>query len=63
MVKEDYIDLFIKFEKHIGKKKLREIPEEFINEENNNIIIHPIETLTSENAVCNYVPKCAQVYA
>ena len=44
MLKEEYNDLVIKFEKHIGKKKLREIPEEFMNEENNNIIIHLIET-------------------
>ena len=34
----------IKFERHIGKKNLGEIPKEFINEENNNVIIHPIET-------------------
>ena len=44
MLKEGYNDLNIKFEKHIGKKKLGEILEEFMNEENNNIIIHPIET-------------------
>ena len=44
MIKERYNDLVIKFEKHIGKKKLGEIPQEFMNEENNNIIIHPIET-------------------
>ena len=42
-IKERYNDLVIKFEKHIGKKKLGEIPEEFMNEENNNVIIHPIE--------------------
>ena len=44
MLKEGYNNLNIKFEKHIGKKKLEEIPEEFMNEENNNIIIHTIET-------------------
>ena len=44
VLKEGYIDLNTKFEKHIGKKKLGEILEEFMNEENNNIIIHPIET-------------------
>ena len=44
MIKEGYNDLVIKFEKHIGKKKLGEIPEEFMNEEKNNVIIHPIET-------------------
>ena len=44
MLKEGYNDLVIKFEKHIGKKKLGEIPKEFMNEENNNVIIHPIET-------------------
>ena len=30
--KERYNDSVIKFEKHIGKKKLGEIPEEFMNE-------------------------------
>ena len=44
VIKERYNDLVIKFEKHIGKKKLGEILEEFMNEENNNVIIHPIET-------------------
>ena len=44
MLKERYNDLKIKFEKHIGKKKLDKIPDEFMNEENNQIIIHPIET-------------------
>ena len=44
MLKERYKDLKMKFEKHIGKKKLDEIPEEFMNEENNQIIIHQIET-------------------
>ena len=43
-IKEGYNDLVIKFEKHIGKKKLGEIPKEFMNEENNNVVIHPIET-------------------
>ena len=43
MIKERYNDLVIKFEKHIGNKKLGEILEEFMNEENNNVIIHPIE--------------------
>ena len=42
MIKERHNYLVIKFEKHIGKKKLGEIPEEFMNEENNNVIIHPI---------------------
>ena len=42
MLKEGYNDLNIKFEKHREKKKLGEILEEFMNEENNNIIIHPI---------------------
>ena len=31
-IKERYNDLVIKFEKHIGNKKLGEIPEEFVNE-------------------------------
>ena len=44
MLKEEYNDLNIKIEKHIGKKKLGEIPEEFMNVENNNMIIHLIET-------------------
>ena len=44
MLKERYNDLVMKFEKHIGKKKLGEIPEEYINEENSNVVIHPIET-------------------
>ena len=44
VLKEGYNDLNIKFVKHIGKKKLGEILEEIMNEENNNIIIHPIET-------------------
>ena len=44
VLKEGYDDFVIKFEKHIGKKTLGEIPEEFMNEENNNVIIHPIET-------------------
>ena len=43
MIKERYNDLILKFEKHIRKKRLGEIPEEFMNEENNNVIIHPIE--------------------
>ena len=43
VIKERYNDLVIKFEKNIGNKKLGEIPEEFMNEENNNVIIHPIE--------------------
>ena len=43
MLKERYNDLVINFEKHIGKKKLGEILKEFMNEENNNVIIHPIE--------------------
>ena len=44
VIKERYNDIVIKFEKHIGKKKLGEIPEELMNEENNNVIIHPIKT-------------------
>ena len=43
VLKERYNDLVINFEKHIGKKKLEEILEEFMNEENNNVIIHPRE--------------------
>ena len=44
VTKERYNDLVIKFEKHIEMKQLGEIPEEIMNEENNNVIIHPIET-------------------
>ena len=44
VLKEGYNYLNIKFEKYIRKKKLEEIPKEFMNEENNNIIIRPIET-------------------
>ena len=44
VTKDRYNDLVIKFEKHIERKKLVEIPEEIMNEENNNVIIHPIET-------------------
>ena len=43
IIKEGYDDLVTKFEKYIGKKKLGEIPEEFMDEENSNVIIHPIE--------------------
>ena len=44
VIKERYNDLVIKFEKHIGNKNLGEISKEIMNEENNNVIIHPIET-------------------
>ena len=44
VINERYNDLVVKFEKYIGKKKLGEIVEEFMNEENNNVIIHPIKT-------------------
>ena len=44
MINERYNDLVVKFEKYIGNKKLGEIAEEFMNEENNNVIIHPIKT-------------------
>ena len=44
MLKERYNNLKIKFEKHIRKKKLDQTLEEFMKEENNQIIIHPIET-------------------
>ena len=44
MLNEGYNNLNINFEKYIENKKLGEISEEFINEENNNIIIHHIET-------------------
>ena len=50
MIKERYNDLVIKFEKHIGNKKLGEIPKKFMNEENNDVIIHPIE-------ICNKLGK------
>ena len=43
LIKERYNNLVTKFEKYIGKKKLGEIPEEFMDEENSNVIIHPIE--------------------
>ena len=43
IIKEGFNDLVTKFEKYIGKKKLEDIPEEFMDEENSNVIIHPIE--------------------
>ena len=43
LIKEGYNDLVTKFENYIGKKKLGETPEELMDEENSNVIIHPIQ--------------------
>ena len=43
LIKEGYNNLVTKFEKYVGKKKLGEIPEEFMDKANSNVIIHSIE--------------------